>query len=229
MKIIDSMNAQFKLLELNGNYYLIDVDSNFLAFIFPMLIWRIPLKATRIDKALFNILREKKIKKINYVIYIIFGLIIGRILYDSSKSYFEDLNYSFSEKMFGLVIAIIVIMLVRILIAYKNKKSIFRKYSVRKENVSVCVEKESMKSYYVKQQYIRLIIFYCIALALIYTYLFISIDMMIVLVIGLVIFIFLNRYESIPYESKIMIKEGWLGNINDWKHCLKEGTKKLWF
>lgn len=64
MKITNSVNSQFKLIELKKKYYLIDVDSNFLVFVLPILVWFFPLRAFNIDKELFNRLKETKIKKI---------------------------------------------------------------------------------------------------------------------------------------------------------------------
>jgi len=208
MKTINSLNSQFKLLQVDSRYYLVDVDSNFLVFFLPILVWFFPLKAFKIDKELFNRLKESKPKKNNFIVLIVIGLVIGKLLSDSTKSIFGNTHYNSFEKVMGMLVIIIFILLVRLLMSYKNKKTFLKKYSVSKEKVTIKFDKESVKSYFIKQQYIRLVIFYCLGLVSIYIYISFAVDMILVIVIGLIIFIFLNRNEDAPYEGKVVVMKG---------------------
>lgn len=208
MKTINSINSQFKLLKVDSRYYLVDVDSNFWVFILPILVWFFPLRAFEIDKKLFTRLKESKPKKNNFIVLTIIGLVIGKLLSDSTKSIFGDMNYNSIEKAIGLLVIIILILLVRLLMSYRNRKTFLKKYSIPKEKVTIRFDKESVKPYFIKQQYTRLAIFYFLALMFIYVYLSFSVDMILVIVIGLIIFLFLNRNEDAPYEGNVVVMKG---------------------
>lgn len=207
MKITNSVKSQFKLIEVKKKYYLIDVDSNFGVFFLPVLVWFFPLKAFKIDKELFNRLKESKPKKNNFIVLTTIGLVIGKILSESTKSFFGNINYNRVEKVIGLFIIAILILLVRLLMSYRNRKAFLKKYSIPKEKITIKFDKESVKPHFVKQQYIRLILFYCLALVFMYIYLNFSVDLILVIVLGLIIFIFLNRNEDAPYEGEVVVKK----------------------
>ncbi len=208
MKLNDSINSQFKLLSLKNKYYFVDIDSNVLAYFIPMLLWLLPLKATKIDKNTFDVLKNKRSRKNNYIVLSIIGFIVGTVMYESTKSFFETLQYSSLQKLLILLMIVILLFLFRLFVSYKNKLSFSKRYSIGSFSLSANIQKQDIKSYYLKRQYIRLFIFYFIAMILTYVYVFISTDMIAVLLIGFIVFIFLNRNEVVPYESEITIKEG---------------------
>lgn len=101
------------------------------------------------------------------------GLIGGRILSNSTELFFGNIQYTFFEKVIGLLIIIVSILLIRLLMSYRNKKTFLKKYSVSKEKVTIRFDKKSVKPYFIKQQYIRLVVFYCLALVSVYIYIYI--------------------------------------------------------
>ncbi|WP_271494473.1 DUF443 family protein [Enterococcus sp. 5H] len=91
MKVYESTNKRYKLAELDTNYYLIDMDSNILAYFLPTLVWFFSFRAVEIDKEMFNKLVSNGQKEYDIMATVVISMFIGRPVYKLSIIFFKSL------------------------------------------------------------------------------------------------------------------------------------------
>lgn len=209
MKVYESKNKRYKLAELDTNYYLIDMDSNVLAYFLPTLVWFFSFRAVEIDKGMFNKLVSNGQKEYGIMATVVISMFVGRPVYKLSTIFFQELDVTseLDKRAIYLLITFACLLIFRSIIMFYNKHKLRNVLSGVGSNVTIEIEKESISTYYKKHSIIRLILIVMIAVGIIYITIVYLFDFIVVFILSVLIFIFMNRSYLFPYGSRFRIKD----------------------
>ncbi|WP_086312305.1 hypothetical protein A5821_000082 [Enterococcus sp. 7F3_DIV0205] len=209
MKVYESTNKRYKLAELDTNYYLIDMDSNILAYFLPTFVWFFPFRAVEIDKGEFSKLVSNGPKEYNIMTSVVISMFVGRPVYKLSTIFFQELDVTseVDKRAIYLLITFGCLLIFRSIVMFYNKYKLRKRLSETGCNVIIEIDKGSITTYYKKNSIIRLILILLIAAGIIYITIFYLFDLILVFILGVLIFIFMNRSCLFPYGSRFRIKD----------------------
>jgi len=144
-------NMRFKILTINGNYYLLDIAPSVLKSLFPFLFWVFPLQAFRIDGNVVKGLkleRKKQKTSVNTMFFIAGTVILFPKFLDPLVD-FLNLQTSISLNIIITIITILMVVSIRIYINYLNRKDLYRVVNLESLTPSyVQVRPKSFKNYF---------------------------------------------------------------------------------
>lgn len=209
MKVHESTNKRYKLVEMNAKYYLLDLDSHKFCWFLPMLVWLFPFKAIEIDKVRFDELITNRKAGYGVVQIVILSIVIGRPSTWLINTFFQ--NYvTISGVRLGTFYLFVVLAL---LISYRAINAIFNKHRMYKnignsrEGILIRINKESITSYYKRNSAIAFLIIYLAIFSSGYFSVFYSFDMIVIFIICVLFSLFLNRGYIYPYGSNFSVQE----------------------
>lgn len=206
MKIYESTNKRYKLVELNEKCYLLDVDSKKISWFLPMFVWLLPFKAIEIDKGVFEKLLTNKKAGYGVVQIVFLSILIGRPSTWLINMIFQNITISEIEMRALYLIAVSIL-----LICYRAVISVYNKYKMKNElgekrqEIVISIEKESITSYYKRNSLVALLIVFLPIFVVGYISVFYSFDMIVIFIICVLFSLFLNRGYVYPYGSSFCI------------------------
>ncbi|MBM7689643.1 hypothetical protein BCR24_01610 [Enterococcus ureilyticus] len=202
MKIYESTNKRYKLVELNEKCYLLDVDSKKISWFLPMFVWLLPFKAIEIDKGVFEKLLTNKKAGYGVVQIVFLSILIGRPSTWLINMIFQNITIS-EIKMRALYLIAVSILLIcyRAVISVYNKHKMKNELGEKRQEIVISIEKESITSYYKRNSLVALLIVFLAIFVVGYISVFYSFDMIVIFIICVLFSLFLNRGYVYPYGS----------------------------
>lgn len=160
MKIDDTVVARYKLVTLNNkDQYLIDLDTNKLTWLFPMLTWYSKNRAFRVDSVQYKKLKVEKKVKTGTSMWSFSGFMLGGVVYSILKGlesiFFKEITANLLLLSFVFIIPIVFLFrYIRSIVSYKKmeKKLCFSKEESFGGFISI---KESDDNIYYKKRCIQ--------------------------------------------------------------------------
>lgn len=206
MKIYESTNKRYKLVELNEKCYLLDVDSKKISWFLPMFVWLLPFKAIEIDKGVFEKLLTNKKAGYGVVQIVFLSILIGRPSTWLINMIFQNITISEIEMRALYLIAVSILLICyRAVISVYNKHKMKNELGEKRQEIVICIEKESITSYYKRNSLVALLIVFLPIFVVGYISVFYSFDMIVIFIICLLFSLFLNRGYVYPYGSSFCI------------------------
>lgn len=206
MKIYESTNKRYKLVELNEKCYLLDVDSKKMSWFLPMFVWLLPFKAIEIDKGVFEKLLTNKKAGYGVVQIVFLSILIGRPSTWLINMIFQNITISEIEMRALYLIAVgILLICYRAVISVYNKHKMKNELREKRQEIVISIEKESITSYYKRNSLVALLIVFLPIFVVGYISVFYSFDMIVIFIICVLFSLFLNRGYVYPYGSSFCI------------------------
>lgn len=206
MKIYESTNKRYKLVELNKKCYLLDVDSKKISWFLPMFVWLLPFNAIEIDKGVFEKLLTNKKAGYGVVQIVFLSILIGRPSTWLINMIFQNITISEIEMRALYLIAVSIL-----LICYRTAISVYNKHKMKNElgekrqEIVISIEKKSITSYYKRNSLVAVLIVFLPIFVVGYISVFYSFDMIVIFIICVLFSLFLNRGYVYPYGSSFCI------------------------
>ena len=206
MKIYESTNKRYKLVELNEKCYLLDVDSKKISWFLPMFVWLLPFKAIEIDKGVFEKLLTNKKAGYGVVQIVFLSILIGRPSTWLINMIFQNITISEIEMRALYLIAVSILLICyRAVISVYNKHKMKNELGEKRQEIVISIEKESITSYYKRNSLVALLIVFLPIFVVGYISVFYSFDMIVIFIICVLFSLFLNRGYVYPYGSSFCI------------------------
>ena len=206
MKIYESTNKRYKLVELNEKCYLLDVDSKKISWFLPMFVWQLPFKAIEIDKGVFEKLLTNKKAGYGVVQIVFLSILIGRPSTWLINMIFQNITISEIEMRALYLIAVSILLICyRAVISVYNKHKMKNELREKSQEIVISIEKESITSYYKRNSLVALLIVFLPIFVVGYISVFYSFDMIVIFIICVLFSLFLNRGYVYPYGSSFCI------------------------
>lgn len=130
-------NMHYRLLHINGEHYILDMERSLLKIIFPFLFWILPSTAFKIDnQATVDKLREsnrEETRKPAMLPLAGFGYFVG-ILLAPLMAYFE-ISTGLLTNLLSVVLTLIFVALIFFTISHQNKKKLYDVVNLEAANV----------------------------------------------------------------------------------------------
>src|SRR5699024_8878223 len=102
-------NKRYKLLHVDGAYYIYDADRLMWSSVFPFIYWFIPHPVYQIDQATYEKLKmpDEEKRSRTWLIVLVLGISVplGRVLASFTDQYVDAMPYVFMTIMFVIFIA----------------------------------------------------------------------------------------------------------------------------
>ncbi|WP_040981882.1 DUF443 family protein [Oceanobacillus jeddahense] len=119
-------NIRYRILIINGEHYILDMERSFLKIIFPFFFWLLPSPVFKVeDQAVMEKLNVEKKEKVNSGQIIMWGgiaVVLGQFL-TPLMDYFEVQSSFFVNSILS-IIALILVTLLYLSISHKRKKNL---------------------------------------------------------------------------------------------------------
>lgn len=203
--VIETRSPRYKLLVSEKKNHLIDLDSNFLLWVFPAFRWFLSVKTIAIsDENIMNkIVKESKSKK-NSGILIILGVVVilSKIL-NTLMNEFVIENMPFIQGIVTVVFLVISMLGYKYYRSKENKRMLERISGIELEGEYVMKISNISVKYFIQVFFMQLILY---ILVLLFAY--ISIDMpgifsYLLLLLSLFLYTFFNTKIKFPDNAKM--------------------------
>ncbi len=121
-------NMRYKVLRLNGNLYILDMDRSFWGFLFPFVYWFMHHKAYKIDKETYKLIQMPKSEQMSTGSIALLGGGISILFVNLLKPLLSELNLHIvlGIKILFLIIIIILSIFIRLYIHNRLFKNLNR-------------------------------------------------------------------------------------------------------
>src|SRR5699024_2909520 len=151
-------NARYKVLEVDEEYYILDMTSTYWLFILPFLNWFISYKGYKIDKSIVKEIQSYKGSDASAVVIIATGFAVTMTFI--LRPIFNELTLhtSYGFNLTLLILSMLITILIRILRHYRLKSKMKQHFSIESMPITLLKVRE-FKAIYHLTYVIRYIIF----------------------------------------------------------------------